>query len=194
MRRRRGGDDNVDLSGAEHAWWAGGERRTVSIGPPTGTPERRADGPATIPATVPTPLPTAMPAMAGAGAPAGSTLPSPAGPRVAAPPVPPRDPAAVAAAAAAARATLDPSNDPWRRSTSPGALAAYRALGIDWEANWDEVVTVFQEQAARWHPDRLARADAQVRAEGERRMGELTRAYHELERILRPKRRQLFTT
>ena len=191
MRRRRGSDDNVDLSSAEHAWWAGGERRLVSTGPPEGVPERRADGP---PTTTPHQAATPVPALAGAGGPAVSAVPPPVTPPVVAPPVPPRDPAAVAAAAAAARAAIDPSNDPWRRSTSPGALAAYRALGIDWEANWDEVVTVFQQQAARWHPDRLARADAQVRAEGERRMGEMTRAYHELERILRPKRRQLFTT
>lgn len=111
-----------------------------------------------------------------------------------APPTPPLDPEHAAAAAAAARDALDPSRDPWRRSTSPNALAAYRALGIDWEANWDEVAAVFKEQAARWHPDRLAGADARVQAEGQRRMSEMTRAYRELQRILRPQHRQLFTT
>ena len=106
----------------------------------------------------------------------------------------PLDPEHAAEAAAAARAALGPSRDPWRRSTSPNALAAYRALGIDWEANWDEVATVFREQAARWHPDRLAGADERVQAEGQRRMSEMTRAYRELQRILRPQHRQLFTT
>lgn len=184
MRRRRGSDDNVDLSSAEHAWWAGGERRLVATGPPAGMPERRAEAPAGSAAA---PVTVSAPAT-------GSVSAPPPAPVVVAPPTPPLDPGDAAAAAAAARASLDPSRDPWRRSTSPGALAAYRALGIDWEANWDEVTTVFKEQAARWHPDRLVGADERVRLEGERRMGEMTRAYHELERILRPQHRKLFTT
>ena len=190
MRRRRGSDDNVDLSSAEHAWWAGGERRLVSAGPPPGIPERRAEAPAGSPVTaraVAAGPVTAGPVTEGAVA-------NPPPPVVVAPPTPPLDPDDAAAAAAAARAAIDPARDPWRRSTSPHALAAYRTLGIDWEANWDEVVAVFKEQAARWHPDRLAGADPQVQAEGERRMSEMTRAYRELQRILRPQHRKLFTT
>lgn len=190
MRRRRGSDDNVDLSSAEHAWWAGGERRLVSAGPPPGIPERRAEAPAGSPVT--TGAVAAGPVNAGPVTEGAATNPPP--PVVVSPPTPPLDPDDAAAAAAAARAALDPSRDPWRRSTSPNALAAYRALGIDWEANWDEVAAVFKQQAARWHPDRIATADPQVQAEGERRMAEMTRAYQELQRILRPKHRQLFTT
>lgn len=147
------------------------------MGPPTGIDERRAEVLAAPPPPPPPPPPSARVAAA-----------------VVAPPTPPLDPEHAAAAAVAARAALDPSRDPWRRSTSPNALAAYRALGIDWEANWDEVATVFREQAARWHPDRLAGADERVQAEGQRRMSEMTRAYRELQRILRPQHRQLFTT
>src|SRR5215212_9073409 len=43
-------------------------------------------------------------------------------------------------------------------SQSPDATRAYRVLGIDWEASWDEVVTAYRNLARRWHPDRLAEA------------------------------------
>ncbi|MCB9373582.1 MAG: hypothetical protein H6518_12530 [Microthrixaceae bacterium] len=96
--------------------------------------------------------------------------------------------------AAVERPGPDPVDDPWHRSTSPQARSAYRALGIDWEASWDEVVEVFREQAALWHPDRLAAADPLVQAEGQRRMSDLTRAYRQLQRLLRPVHRELFTS
>ena len=91
-------------------------------------------------------------------------------------------------------ADTEPVDDPWHRSTSPEALAAYRALGIDWEATWDEVVEVFRDHAALWHPDRLAGTDPLVQAEGQRRMSEMNRAYAELRRMLRPSRRELFNS
>ena len=84
--------------------------------------------------------------------------------------------------------------DPWQRSTSSQVTDAYRVLGIDWDATWDEVVSVYRSLAARWHPDHLAEADATVQAEGQRRMSEFNLAYGELRSLLRPARRNLFTS
>lgn len=105
------------------------------------------------------------------------------------PPTPPSTPAPPSGPAGTA-----PGRDPWQRSTSPQVTSAYRTLGIDWEASWEEVATQFRALAERWHPDRLAGADPAVQAEGQRRMSEFNRAYGELRRILRPSRRDLFST
>lgn len=84
-------------------------------------------------------------------------------------------------------------HDPWNRSTAPSVAAAYRVLGIDWEASWAEVTTEFRSLAACWHPDRLVNTEPAVQAEGQRRMSEYNRAYNDLRRILRPtSRRDLF--
>ena len=78
-------------------------------------------------------------------------------------------------------------------SQSPDATRAYRALGIDWEASWDEVVTTYRNLARRWHPDRLAEASPEVQAEGVRRMTDFNAAYDELRKLLAPSKRALFT-
>lgn len=197
MRWRRDRDDNADLSDEEYAWWTGRDRRKEAGTPPDGMPERRAVEVTTVAAPAPPPPP---PPPARAPAPA----PEPAPPVVSLPPlvaVTPEPPATFPferdAAGASEGADVgperDPVADPWHRSTSPQALAAYRTLGIDWEASWDEVVEVFRDHAALWHPDRLAGTDPLVQAEGQRRMSEMNRAYAELRRMLRPSRRELFT-
>lgn len=197
--RRDRGTDNVDLSSEEHAWWVGGDRRRLSQGPPPGLPERRLDPAATAAAPPPPPPPPPPPLP-----PPPPPTPGPSPPVTTAPSAPPTvfpfergcppggalDPGH----SREAGRSLDPGRDPWHRSTSPQALAAYRTLGIDWDATWDEVVAVFRDQAAVWHPDRLAGADPSVQAEGQRRMSEMTRAYRELQRMLRPSRRELFSS
>lgn len=69
--QRRRETDNVDLSGTEHAWWAGNGTQRRVAGPPPGITERRRE-------TVP-PAPVPEPAMIGstaqpAPAPSGSWL------------------------------------------------------------------------------------------------------------------------
>ena len=77
-------------------------------------------------------------------------------------------------------------------SQSPDAARAYRVLGIDWEAGWEEVVSTYRELARFWHPDRLAEAAPEVQAEGQRRMSAYNDAYDELRRLLAPSKRSLF--
>ena len=201
MRWRRDRDDNADLSDEEYAWWTGRDRRKEAGQPPDGIPERRAVVAANVaqPAPAPPPSPAPPPPPPGPEpAPPVASLP----PLIAVTPEPttfPFEREAAGApegadAGAGAGAERDPAADPWHRSTSPQALAAYRTLGIDWEASWDEVVEVFRDHAALWHPDRLAGTDPLVQAEGQRRMSEMTRAYRELQRMLRPSRRELFSS
>ena len=64
--------------------------------------------------------------------------------------------------------------------------SAYRALGLDPEATWDDVVSAHRRMAKRYHPDRLVGAEEQVRAEGEQLMIEANAAYETLRRRLRP--------
>ena len=142
-------------------------------------------------------LPTLVPASGPAVlvADASAADPSAAGPDLpAAELVPPTPPPFPFEREALGLPEVDPNDDPWHRSTSPQVLTAYRTLGIDWEASWDEVVEVFRDHAALWHPDRLAGTDPLVQAEGQRRMSEMNRAYAELKRILRPSRRELFNS
>jgi len=54
---RRRASDNVDLSGAEHAWWAGNGPQRRPAGPPPGITERRLE---TVPAGPP-PEPSLQP-------------------------------------------------------------------------------------------------------------------------------------
>ncbi len=191
--RRDRGTDNVDLSSEEHAWWVGGDRRRLSQGPPPGLPERRQDPAATAAAPPPPPPPPPPPLP-----PPPPPTPGPSPPVTTAPSAPPTvfpfERGCLPGRSLDPGPSLDPARDPWHRSTSPQALAAYRTLGIDWDATWDEVVAVFRDQAAVWHPDRLAGADPSVQAEGQRRMSEMTRAYRELQRMLRPSRRELFSS
>ena len=142
-------------------------------------------------------LPTLVPASGPAVlvADASAADPSAAGPDLpAAELVPPTPPPFPFERAAPGLPEDDNNNDTRHRSTSPQVLTAYRTLGIDWEASWDEVVEVFRDHAALWHPDRLAGTDPLVQAEGQRRMSEMNRAYAELKRILRPSRRELFNS
>lgn len=79
-------------------------------------------------------------------------------------------------------------------STTPDAKQAYRALGIDWEASWDEVVEIYRDLARCWHPDRLADASPSVQEEGQRRMAAFNAAYRELRGLLAPSKRTLFSS
>lgn len=64
--------------------------------------------------------------------------------------------------------------------------SAYRTLGLEPEATWDDVVTAHRRLAKRYHPDRLVGADEHLRAEGEQLMIEANAAYETLRRRLRP--------
>lgn len=171
---RRRATDNVDLSGDEHAWWAGNGNRRRPAGPPAGVPERR------VPERR---VPERRKETVTVGAPTESAAASPA-------------PSAQAAPTPSGNWLTDDrplDHDPWHRSTAPSVAEAYRVLGIDWEASWAEVTTEFRSLAACWHPDRLVNAEPAVQAEGQRRMSDYNRAYNDLRRILRPtSRRELF--
>lgn len=63
---------------------------------------------------------------------------------------------------------------------------AYRTLGLDPGASWDDVVLAHRRMAKRYHPDRLISADDQTRAEGEQQMVDANAAYETLRQRLRP--------
>lgn len=67
--------------------------------------------------------------------------------------------------------------------------SAYRALGLEPDATWDDVVTAHRRMAKRYHPDRLVGAEEHLRAEGEQLMIEANAAYETLRRRLRPHNR-----
>lgn len=58
--------------------------------------------------------------------------------------------------------------------------AAYRTLGLEPDATWDDVVAAHRQIAKRFHPDRLIHADDAARAEGEEQMRCANAAYEEL--------------
>jgi len=64
--------------------------------------------------------------------------------------------------------------------------AAFRTLGVEPGASWDDVVVAHRRLAKRFHPDRLISADDRTRAEGEQQMIEANAAYETLRQRLRP--------
>lgn len=68
--QRRRATDNVDLSGTEHAWWAGNATQRRAAGPPLGVPERRRE---TVPAA-PVPQPALTAQLAHDPSPSGNWL------------------------------------------------------------------------------------------------------------------------
>lgn len=64
--------------------------------------------------------------------------------------------------------------------------SAYRALGLEPGASWDEVVLAHRRLAKRFHPDRLIHAEDHERAEGEQKMIEANAAYETLRKLHRP--------
>lgn len=58
--------------------------------------------------------------------------------------------------------------------------AAFRTLGLEPTATWEDVVLAHRRIAKRFHPDRLIHADDDVRAEGEEQMRAANAAYEEL--------------
>lgn len=58
--------------------------------------------------------------------------------------------------------------------------AAYRTLGLEPGATWDDVALAHRKIAKRFHPDRLIHADDADRAEGEEQMRAANAAYEEL--------------
>jgi len=161
--------DNVDLSEDEHAWWANGRVQS-------------APGLLTEPTPEPTPTPPSAPG-----------------------PHEPWDFTDVFAA------DVDGAIDrEFGEGTADGAQAAdarnlaevfaeesaYRALGVEPGATWDDVVTAHRRLAKRFHPDRLISADDQTRREGEQQMIEANAAYETLRQRLRPHSRTtgLFTS
>lgn len=64
--------------------------------------------------------------------------------------------------------------------------AAYRTLGLEPGAAWDDVVVAHRRLAKRFHPDRLISADDQTRAAGEQQMIDANAAYETLRQRLRP--------
>lgn len=64
--------------------------------------------------------------------------------------------------------------------------SAYRALGLEPGASWDDVVTAHRRLAKRFHPDRLISADEATRRDGEQQMIEANAAYETLRQRLRP--------
>lgn len=64
--------------------------------------------------------------------------------------------------------------------------SAFRVLGLEPGADWDEVVAAHRRMAKRCHPDRLISADDDTRSQGEQAMIDANRAYETLRRRLRP--------
>ena len=64
--------------------------------------------------------------------------------------------------------------------------SAFRALGLEPGAAWDDVVAAHRQMAKRFHPDRLIHAEDHERAEGEQKMIEANAAYETLRKLHRP--------
>ena len=64
--------------------------------------------------------------------------------------------------------------------------SAYRTLGLDPGAAWEDVVLAHRRMAKRFHPDRLIHAEDHERAEGEQKMIDANAAYETLRKIHRP--------
>lgn len=66
--------------------------------------------------------------------------------------------------------------------------SAFRALGLEPGAPWDDVVVAHRRIAKRYHPDRLIHAEDHERVEGEQKMIEANAAYETLRRLQRTHR------
>ncbi|MCB1014466.1 MAG: J domain-containing protein, partial [Acidimicrobiales bacterium] len=64
--------------------------------------------------------------------------------------------------------------------------AAFRTLGLEPGAPWDEVVLAHRRIAKRCHPDRLVHADDETRRRGEQEMIDANAAYERLRAQQRP--------
>ena len=150
--------DNVDLSDGDHAWWANSRVQHA----PTFTPEE-------------SDLPAAAPGAA-EDAPWGYT-----------------DVFAADVDGAIDREFGDDGADAAGQRADARNLAdvfveesAFRTLGLEPGAAWDDVVLAHRRMAKRFHPDRLIHAEDHERAEGERKMIEVNAAYETLRKLRRP--------
>lgn len=151
-----GSSDAVDLSESEHAWWAAGRvQHTYGFGPESaGTTETEGTGPTDPDGFEPWTYDDVFAAKVGdppAGDGAGDTQPGPSDPLDA------RDLAEVFV-----------------------EESAYRTLGLEPDATWDDVVLAHRRIAKRFHPDRLIHAEDADREEGEEQMRAANAAYEEL--------------
>ncbi len=64
--------------------------------------------------------------------------------------------------------------------------SAFRTLGLEPGAPWEDVVLAHRRLAKRFHPDRLIHAEDHERAEGEQKMIEANAAYETLRKLHRP--------
>lgn len=64
--------------------------------------------------------------------------------------------------------------------------SAFRTLGLEPGAPWDDVVLAHRQMAKRFHPDRLIHAEDHEQAEGEQKMIEVNAAYETLRKLHRP--------
>lgn len=148
--------DNVDLSQDEHAWWTNGRVQSAPGLAPEAPPE-------------PAPAPAADPG------PWGFT-----------------DVFAADVDGAIDREFGEGATDATETSDARNLAevfaeeAAFRTLGLEPDASWDDVVLAHRRLAKRFHPDRLISADDQTRAEGEQQMIEANAAYETLRQRLRP--------
>jgi len=173
FRRKAKGDlgssDTADLSESEHAWWATGRvQHTYGFGPDATPPAETATETAAAAAAADTSAPTDFQPW---------TFDD------------------VFAAKVDTEISAD-EQDPVG-SFAPRDLAevfveeaAYRALGLQPGATWDDVVLAHRQIAKRFHPDRLVHADDAARTEGEEQMRCANAAYEELRQR---QRRQLPT-
>ena len=155
--------DSVDLSDGDHAWWANGRVQHT----PTFTPDE-----VDPPVEAPTPSSDAPWAFTDVFS------------------------ADVDGAIDREFGATDPGKDPAGEPAADGrSLAevfveesAYRTLGLEPGASWDEVVLAHRRLAKRFHPDRLIHAEDHERFEGEQKMIEATAAYEPLRRLQRTPR------
>lgn len=64
--------------------------------------------------------------------------------------------------------------------------SAFRTLGLEPGAAWEDVVLAHRKMAKRFHPDRLIHAEDHERREGEQKMIEANAAYETLRKLHRP--------
>ncbi len=152
--------DNVDLSDGDHAWWANSRVQHA----PTFAPEHEPG--------------------AGAGIASGPTDESAwAFTDVFAADV---DGAIDREFGAASTHESDAGTDPRTLAEVFMEETAFRTLGLEPGAPWEDIVLAHRQMAKRFHPDRLVHAEDHERAEGEQKMIEANAAYETLRKLHRP--------
>ena len=150
--------DNVDLSDGDHAWWA----NTRVQHAPTFTPEQSDPPAATAAAAEDTPWVYTDVFAADVDGAIDRELGA--------------DAADAAGQGPGARNLADVL----------GEESAFRTLGLEPGAAWEDVVLAHRQMAQRFPPGRLIHAEDHEQAEGERKMIEANAAYETLRKLRRP--------